>query len=183
MSRSILDDLTSPEVKEFDDSQMGALADAANRLIQKQAEIAAAEERLKQLKAEERNINQGEIPTMMEALGFETLKLTDGRVIGIKDSVQCGIPVAKRPDAHKWMDKHGHGDLIKIAITAKFARGARDSAAEAYDALVDRGVVPTMTESVHSGTLKAWAREELAQGNSLPADLFKIHVVKLTTVK
>lgn len=183
MNKSILDDLTRPEVREFDESQMGALGDAVNRLIAKQKEIEKAEEELRALKAEERTINQGEIPTMMEALGFDRITLKDGRMLTIKDSVQVAIPASKRPGAYAWMDSHGHGDLIKIALTAKFARGEKDTANEAYDALVDRGVVPIMAESVHAGTLKAWAREELAQGHSLPADLFKVHVVKLTTVK
>jgi len=180
---TILDELIEGTSTEFTDEQMGALGVAANRLINKQLEIAEAEETLKQLKAQERKINQEEIPSLMENLGYETIILKDGRKISVKDAVQCGIPAPQRPNAYKWMDEHGHGDLIKIALTAKFARGERNMADEAFDALVDVGASPNQTESVHAGTLKAWAREELAQGHALPSDLFKIHVVKITTVK
>ena len=179
----ILKELTESEATEFTDQQMGALGIAANRLINKQIEIKDAETELKNLKAQERKINQEEIPAMMENLGFETITLSDGRKIAVKDAVQCGIAAADRPRAYVWMDENGHGDLIKIALTAKFARGDRDMADECFEALVDVGASPNQIESVHAGTLKAWAREELAQGHSLPSDLFKIHVVKITTVK
>lgn len=178
-----ISDLLKDEAQSFTDEEMGQLGAAANRLIAKQNEIADAEHQLKLLKAEERKINQEEIPSLMENLGFEKITLKDGRTLSVKEAVQCAIPAAKKPAAYKWMDEHGHGDLIKIALTAKFARGERDVADEAFDALLDIGASPNQTESVHAGTLKAWAREELAQGRALPAELFKIHVVKLTTVK
>jgi len=180
---TILDELTRSEATEFTDSQMGELGKAANRLLHAQAEILAQEEVLKQCKAIERKINQEEIPALMENLGFEKITLASGQVIAVKDAVQCSIPAAQRPNAYSWMDKNGHGDLIKIALTAKFGRGESDMADEAFEALVDVGANPNQIESVHAGTLKAWAREELANGHSLPAEFFKIHVVKITTVK
>ena len=183
--RSILDQLTvaDPRDKKFTDEQLGTLGSAVNELLQVQSEILEQEDRLKQMKATERGISQGTIPQIMENLGFETITTLDGKKVSIKDSVQVSIPAADKPSAYKWMDDNGHGDLIKIALTAKFARGDRELADDCFNALVDEGASPNQTESVHSGTLKAWARVELEQGHMLPADLFKIHVVKLTTVK
>ncbi len=168
---------------EFTDQQMGKLGEAANRLLQAQAEILSQEEVLKQCKMIERKINQEEIPALMEYLGFEKITLASGQVLSVKDAVQCSIPVDKRDGAYVWMDKHGHGDLIKTAVTAKFARGESEKAYNATKALDALGITSSLTESVHTGTLKAWAREELSQGHSLPANFFKIHVVKITTVK
>jgi len=180
---TILDELTKSEATEFTDSQMGELGKAANRLLHAQAEILAQEEVLKQCKAIERKINQEEIPALMENLGFERIMLDTGQTIAVKDAVQCSIPAAQRPDAYSWMDKNGHGDLIKIAVTSKYGRGDSTAAHNAMASLEAMGHNPVLAESVHAGTLKAWAREELALGHSLPADYFKIHVVKITTVK
>ena len=119
----------------------------------------------------------------MENLGFETITLTDGRKLAVKDSVQIAIPAPLRELAYKWMDANGHGDLIKTQVFARFARGESDKAYNAFKSLEQLGLHPEHTESVHAGTLKAWAREEMAQGNRIPANLFKIHVVKITTVK
>ena len=179
----ILEQLTgdTPQ-EELTNDQMGALGDAVNELIAKQNEIAKAEEALKQLKAEERKINQADIPTMMTALGFEKITLADGRSLAVKDSIQINIPAPMKPEAFKWMDENNHGDLIKTAITAKFARGDKTEALQAYEALQAIGVTATKTEAVHPGTLKAWARTELEQGHKLPASLFKVDVVKVTTV-
>ena len=171
----------SPE--SFADEEMGTLGAAVNRLIDKQREIEDFEYKLKQLKAEERKMSQEEIPSLMDNLGFEKITLKDGRFVSVKDAVQASIPVDKRPAAYRWMDEHGHGDLIKIALGLRFARGEKESAVSVFDSLQNQGLSPTMNESVHAGTLKAWAREELAQGRSLPESLFKIHVVRQTTVK
>ncbi len=182
--KTILDELTTtdPMDKKFTDEQMGTLGTAVNALILKQHEIIQAEEALKDLKRHERILNQDTIPMLMENLGFESITV-DGKKVSVKDSVQISIPAAQKPGAFVWMDKNGHGDLIKIALTAKFARGESQLAGEAFDALLDIGASPNQTEAVHPGTLKAWAREELSQGHSLPQEFFKIHVVKLTTVK
>ena len=181
---NILDELTQDVAPEdFDTSTMGVLATAANKLIAKQQQINDAEEALKKLKAEERVINQGEIPQLMNNLGIEKLTLTDGRVLAVKESVQISIPATIKFQTFAWMDKNGHGDLIKIAVNCKFARGNRIGAENAMSSLDAMGFAPSLTETVHAGTLKAWARTELEIGHSLPAKYFKVHVVKVTTVK
>jgi len=173
--RTILDELTvtDPLDKKFTDEQMGQLGEAVNKMLDCQQLIQDAEENVKKLKKIERDVNQGEIPKLMEALGFESVTV-DGKKISVKDSVQCAIPAPIRPEAYSWMDDNGHGDLIKALISIKFPREERVMAEQ---------VNADLAESVHAGTLKAWAREELAQGHSLPAEFFKIHVVKITTVK
>ncbi len=182
--KTILDELTTPApgAKQFTDAQMGTLGVAVNNLLVQQQLILDAEEALKNLKRVEREINQNEIPQLMENLGFDAI-IVDGKKVSVKDSVQVSIPADQKPQTFKWMDKNGHGDLIKIALTAKFGRGESQLAGEAYNMLLDIGASPNQTEAVHPGTLKAWAREELSQGHSLPAEFFKVHVVKLTTVK
>jgi hypothetical protein len=181
---NILDELTTadPKDKVFTDEQMGTLGAMVNELLLVQSNIIEQEDRLKNMKAAERKINQVEIPQLMDSLGFESITV-DGRKVAVKDNVQISIPAALKPEAYSWMDKNGHGDLIKIALSAKFQRGEKDMADEAFNALLDVGASPTQSEAVHPGTLKAWARVELEQGHSLPQQFFKVHVVKLTTVK
>jgi len=181
---SIIDELTADATPEnFDETTMGVLATAVNLLIAKQQDIASAEEALKILKAEERVINQGEIPQLMANLGMEKLTLLDGRTLTVKEAVQVSIPAPMKIGAFAWMDENGHGDLIKIALTAKFARGESDKAQHALELINAYSGNASLTESVHTGTLKAWARVELEQGHSLPVQYFKVHVVKMTTVK
>ena len=180
---SIIDELTEgPEDKILTDAQMGTLGTAVNKLLNFQIQIAEQEELLKATKAQEREYNQGVIPQLMANLGFDSVTV-NGKKISVKDSIQVGIPAPQRPAAYKWLDDHEHGSLIKTVLTAKFGRGDSDAAEEAQEALDKLGVSNDLVESVHAGTLKAWARVELEQGNSLPSDLFKVHVVKITTVK
>ena len=182
--RTILDELTvvDPQDKKFIDQTMGTLGETVNRLLDQQALIVKLEEQIKEAKAVERGINQGEIPALMASLNFESITV-DGRKVAVKDSIQCAIPAPQRPNAYNWMDKNGHGSLIKTALSAKFNRGESDAAYNAQKTLEAMGITADLAESIHGGTLKAWAREELAQGHSLPSDYFKVHVVKITTVK
>jgi len=136
--RTILDELTvtDPLDKKFKDEQMGHLGVQVNALLDVQAAIQNNEELLKELKRKEREINQSDIPKLMEALGFESVTV-DGKKISVKDSVQCAIPAPSRPEAYSWMDKNGHGDLIKINLTQKFNRGEKEQAQKAVETLRD----------------------------------------------
>ncbi len=180
--KTIMDELAVTEKPDFSDTDLGVLGKAAQRLVDKQDEIIEMEIELKGLKREERKINQEEVPELMENFGIESITLPDGRKIAVRDSIQIGIPAPVRDKAYGWLDKNGHGDLIKTLLTAKFNRGDKDSAHNAQKALAMMEINADLIESVHAGTLKAWAREELAQGHKLPASFFKVHVVKITKV-
>jgi len=178
-----MDELAVTEKPDFSDADLGVLGMAAQRLVNKQDEIEKWEFALKELKRQERKINQEEIPELMENFGIEMIQLPDGRKIAVRDSVQIGIPAPVRDKAYGWLDKNGHGDLIKTLLTAKFNRGQADMARQALAHIGAFTEDAALAESVHAGTLKAWAREELAQGHKLPQTFFKVHVVKITTVK
>ena len=179
---SDLTELLNQETIAITDGQMGELGVAANRLLKQQEEIRAIEEALKIAKATERRISEIEIPEMMGNLGFETITLNTGQKVSVNDSIQCAIPAPMKPKAFVWLDANGHGDLIKSVITAKFGRGDSDMADECFNALLDVGASPNQVESVHAGTLKAWARVEIAGGRTPPEDIFKIHVGKQTKI-
>lgn len=174
--------LKKDEVKEFSESDLGFLASAVNAMLSKQKEIDVATEELKLLSAQHRKINEETIPDLMDDLGFATITLKDGRAVAVKDSIQASIKVADRPTAFAWMVENNHGDLIKSALSAKFSRGEKADAVAAVNALQAMGITASLTESVHPGTLKAWARVELEQGHILPPSI-GIHVSKQTTVK
>lgn len=178
-----IQDLLKSETIEVTTDQLGELGQYAAKLVKKQKEIAAAEEALKALRTEERHIAQEEIPTLMDNLGMDKITLNSGHVIAVKESVHCSIPAAKKPEAFVWMDEHGHGDLIKAAVTAKFGRGDKDEAYNAVRALEALGVHPDLSETVHPGTLKAWARKELEAGRALPESIFNIHIARIAEVK
>lgn len=179
-----IQDLLKDEQPEAFTPMMGVLADEINSLISVQNQIADAEAELQRLKREERDISEQKIPAIMDELNMDRITLKDGRTVQVKDMVQCSIPVEKKPGAFVWMDEHGHGDLIKTVVTAKFNRGEQAYAKEAADLLEQQlGIHADLLESVHPGTLKAWARKELEAGRALPQDFFKVYTVRQATVK
>lgn len=178
-----IQDLIKEEPKEVDEQSLGALGLAANKLVKAQQNVEEMERQLREAKEEERRIAEKEIPDLMDNLGFESITLNTGQKLQLKESIQCSIPAAKRPPAFRWLDEHGHGDLIKTAVSAKFGRGEKTEAQAAYTALQKMGVHSSIAESVHPGTLKAWAREELSNGRALPEEFFKVHIVRQATLK
>ena len=72
-------------------------------------EIEDAEERLAELKEQEKHFSEEIIPQVLRQAGFEELKLTNGKKVSIKESLYCRLPedAVKREEALEWLSKAG----------------------------------------------------------------------------
>jgi hypothetical protein len=59
-------------------------------------------------------------------------------------------------------------ELLKIEVTALFAKGEAQIATDLADELMTAGYTITIKKSVHASTLKAWLREQFERGQRLP---------------
>jgi hypothetical protein len=59
-------------------------------------------------------------------------------------------------------------DLIKVTVSALFAKGEAQQASDLADELVTAGYTVVIEKTVHHSTLKAWVREQFENGNELP---------------
>lgn len=117
------------------------------------------------------------LPDMMDAAGVAHIAIpAEGNYPGFDAKVApfyaAGVPVSwpaeKRVAAFAWLQNNGHGDLIKTEVQLKFQRDQRAEAIKVATALEAQGLHPEVKESVHSGTLTAWLREQVEGGNPLP---------------
>lgn len=149
--------------------QMAALARA---MVDADASVEQAEASLKEAKERARILREETIPSAMQELGLEELKLDTGQKLSVKQDVYASIPSAQKDAAFQWLEDNGFGGLIKVEVAADFRKGEADQAAELFKELQQRGLQVGLDQSVHAQTLKAFLREQLAAGTNVPLDLF-----------
>lgn len=154
-----------------------------NTLKDKQSQLKALQEQMKALAEEIRGLSEDTIPAMLEEIGLAKITLQDGSTISTAMDVAASIPADQRPAALDWLDRHGHGDLIKTKVLAHFQRDQRDAALDLEARLMGSGYDVTLDESVHPMTLKAWLKEQLSLGADVPLELFGARQYYKTVVK
>ncbi len=149
--------------------QMAALARA---LVDADGSVEQAELNLKEAKERARVLREETIPSAMQELGLEELKLDTGQKLSVKQDVYASIPTAQKDAAFQWLEDNGFGGLIKVEVAADFRKGEADAALELFKELQQRGLQVGFDQSVHAQTLKAFLREQLAAGTNVPLDIF-----------
>lgn len=172
------DAITLPSSERLSDVQI---------LAQKQQTLERKVEELKQeLKTAESDLKQVaeiDLPEMMKEIGLREIVLEDGTRLKIEDRVFASIPVERKKAAFAWLRDHGHGALVKSNFVVPFGKG-EDAEALAFEtSLKGSGVKFKRDESVHTMTLRAFAREQLEHGVELPAELFSVYVQAHSVIK
>lgn len=152
-----------------------------NLMVQMQDNVAALQLQLEAAKADLLKVETEDLPELLKELRMSAFTLEDGSKIEVKPDIQCGITEARRTAAHAWLVEHDFGGLIKTEVVKAFDRDARDEAVALAAEI--QGVCE---EKVHPATLKAFIKEQLEAGVSLPTELFGIfpfNRAKLTRAK
>ena len=148
------------------------MASLARALVDADGSVEQAELNLKEAKERARVLREETIPSAMQELGLEELKLDTGEKLTVKQDVYASIPTAQKDAAFQWLEDNGFGGLIKVEVTADYRKGEAEVAMALYKELQERGLQVEFGQSVHAQTLKAFLREQLAAGANVPLDLF-----------
>lgn len=159
------------------------MSEMASALLEAEQKTKAADEVLKKAKEHERILREETIPSAMHELGFESIKLDSGQKITVRQDVYASIPVAKRDMAYTWLTSNGFGGLIKTEVSTTYDRGDLEKAIVFCHELQELGLKATLKQSVHAQTMKAFLREQLANGENVPLDLFGARPVFVTKIK
>ena len=148
------------------------LSEAIEKLNSINAQISNTEASLKQLKEQEKQINNFTIPEIMNKMNLSTVKLKDGSELSIKKVYSATIKADKKAEAIQWLRDNGLGDIVKNEITVNFGQGEENKAAEYANLARGQGYEPTQKEAVHAMTLKVTMEDWKNKGNDVPEDLF-----------
>jgi hypothetical protein len=142
----------------------------AELLLRLRQNVDSLESQLDAAKADLRRVEQEDLPDLMMELGLETFKLRSGEVIEVRQEIECSISEERRQKAHDWLAQNGFGGLIKTEVIARFGRAERDAAIACANAIGGE-----MVERVHPSTLKAFIKEQMAAGKTVPFDTFGVN--------
>ena len=156
-------------------------------------------QRLKKTKANKEDYIR-ELADLLTAEGFavgSSIKLSNGRMLSIKDYFSASIPsqsvidkekdpekmsdlIFKRQACMKWLDENELGSIIKNNFVVALDRGDNERAKELMLELQEKEYDFVRDESVHHSTLTSTLKEELKKGVNIP-DFFGAQVG--TTIK
>ena len=178
-------DLEAESTKiKVDTSMAKDIAVKCNELIDLQNEIKTIEEKLNKVKEQEKFLSEYAIPSLMQSSGISMIKLEDGTEVKVSPYYYAKISEDKKEAAFAWLREKGFGDLIKNNISLDFGMNQDSEANNVVAQLKAKGYNVFQSTTVHSGTLKAFVKEQITEGKGLPEDLFGIYTAtktKLTT--
>ena len=148
------------------------LSEQIEKLKSISAQILSTEASLKELKEQEKYINNFTIPELMEKMNLSTLKLKDGSELSVKKIYSATMKADKKADCIQWLRNNGLGDIVKNEITVNFGQGEENKAAEYATLAKGQGYEPSQKEAVHAMTLKVTMEDWKNKGNEVPENLF-----------
>ena len=168
----------------LDNVEVTTVADECVKLKQKEDEIAALEEQLKNKKAEADDISSRVIPELLAEQGLSEIKLADGSKVSVKKEFRATVPKddTKRENALQWLRTNGLGDIIKNNVSVTFGKGEDDKAKQLLDLAAENGYEPQQKSDVSWNTLTALYRERVEAGLDMPSDCFSLWIKDKTKI-
>tara|TARA_S200002703_G_scaffold98763_1_gene85405 strand:- start:80 stop:658 length:579 start_codon:yes stop_codon:yes gene_type:complete len=170
-------------VEKMDQGDLTTVAGMARAIRDKEQEVTALEQKLKDEKKALLKLTDEELPTMLAEIGLTSMKLDDGSEVTVKPTYGASILVDNRPAAYEWLREHGHDDIIKNTVACAFGRG-EDDQASAFKAFAEKqGYYAEQKTEIHPQTLRAFVKERVESGDEFPMELFGAYIGQRAVVK
>lgn len=160
---------------------------AAEDMFEAARRVAEKEDELKKAKQAFNDLADRRVPELMTEAGYDQggkHKVREGLEVQLVDRIRASIPVARRPEAYRWLDDHGHGGMIKRSFEIKFSKD-QEKLARKFAADLKRRKIQLPCErkdKVEPQTLLSFVKESLREGMDLPLDLFGVHQLPSTKI-
>ena len=157
---------------------LARISSLAQQQIELEDKLAAAEERVKEIKQSLRQVSEVDLPEAMESVEMEEFKLADGSKVKVGVAYYASISEKNTKKAFAWLRKHGFDGLIKHDVTINFAKGEEEKAKKALFQIQKFGWRHKDKETVHPMTLRGFVREQIEEGRNIPLDVFGVERVR-----
>ena len=174
-------DITIEQPRDIPISELTAKAE---ELVQLDDDVMSLEKELSELKQVRKTVAEEHIPIIMETAGVDTLQLSDGKKIAIKEFVDARIQNPEQ--AFDWLGGTNNESIIKNEIKIQLGR-TEDSKAQEIVETIQRefGIDADVKITIHNATLKAFCRDALEDPElaaSMPCEAFGIYQGKRAKV-
>lgn len=159
-----------------DNPALKTIAELAEKIQSQEQQIANTEEDLKKQKEELRNLQNEELPMLMQEIGIKKFELEDGSSVNVKEIYAGSISQANKEKAFNWLRQNKFDDIIKNTVTTAFGKGEDTAAKNFMDIAEQAGYTPVQKTEVHPQTLKAFIKERVEGGDEFPMELFGAYI-------
>lgn len=168
----------------------------ARQLVSTTAEIEAVEQQLADLKARKYELEHRLIPDAADRAETDRVGVPEANLdVIVEPWVKANIPEQNREEAHAWLEKNGHGDIIKSTMVLTMGRG--DMATMRHVETMVREYLRGMNEPLTSDwglevkgmvpwtTLTAFVKEQVRDPEAppLPLELLGATVGRVAKIK
>ena len=184
MSNEVTNMMLNDSKDLLDNVEITTIAAECVKLKQKEDEIAALEDQLKNKKAEAEDIGSRVIPELLAEQGLSEIKLADGSKVSVRKEFRATVPKddMKREAALQWLRDQGLGDIIKNNVTVSFGKGEDDKAEQLLNLAAENGFEPQQKSDVAWNTLSALYQERIEAGLDMPSDSFSLWIKDKTKI-
>jgi hypothetical protein len=146
-------------------------------LRDKMREAQDLKERLAALNAEINDIQHAQLVDLMQEAGTDHLGLPAQGNLPACDAkmrpyyhanIAADWEPEKRQAAHDWLEREGHGDILKATVRVQFGRRDLAAARELEAELRSMGLHPDVQVDVPWSTLTAWLKEQVEKYHRTP---------------
>jgi len=166
---SMIDDGDVEAAPEASDKQLKQISTLVQAMVKLQGEVDQAQAVLKDKMQAFQAISEVALPEAMSAAGYTapTKMKIAGMQVEFVTKHDAHISKDRQAEAYAWLEKNGHGDLIKHAINITFGKDEEAYFKKFIRDLAKRKkpVKAEIKDSVHTGTLGAFVREKIAAGD------------------
>ena len=100
-------DLAS-SIEKLDQQDLTTVSGMCTAILNKEDEIAALEQRLKDEKKALLKMTDEDLPTMLQEIGLSSMKLDDGSEVTVKPTYGATILVENKQAAFQWLRENGY---------------------------------------------------------------------------
>jgi len=169
-------------VHQVDQDGMQRITQLAEEQIDLEKQIKEKLEEVNDLKYRLKNIQEDELPSVMQEYNMKGYELENGFKIKRETNIEAHISKKNEDEAYAWLKQNNFDDIIKNQIVANFGRGDESKAEQLVTELADNGYACDVKKSVHHNTLKSFCREQIEKGVKFPAELFGIFIGEKTKI-
>lgn len=155
--------------------KLEAITVAAGQLRELQLRGEELNQSLEKISSEQRRLAEQVLPALMDEAQITQLRLEDGATLSREDAVFASIAKADANAAAGWLVKNGYGSIVKAAFLIPVEKGDVRLQARVRNLLRKAKIAYEETSTVHNQTLRAFAKESVAEGRALP-DSIKVHI-------
>ena len=153
----------------------------AVKILQAKIEVDRTEQAFKDAKKQLRELEETDMPTLMDELGFEKIVLSSGETVSVVDNYFMSIAKKNKEKVASWLMNNGLSSLISRDLIVSFGPEQHEEYEELKNQLSNYH--PIGTVAMNTGSIKAAAKELMSEGIDVPFDILGMTHVRSTKIK